>query len=139
MYNTQVGLADITLRWCRGTKFADLMAKSEIFEGSVIRCIRRLEELVMELASVCKVCEGKKKKRRERERERERDRERETERERSERASERESLRKRARARSQRERARAKETERERECVCVCVRVRAREVIQNCMPVLQHW
>jgi len=41
---------------CRGTKFVDLMAKSEIFEGSVIRCIRRLEELVTQLASVSKVC-----------------------------------------------------------------------------------
>lgn len=50
----KVGLADLTLRWCRGTKFVDLMAKSEIFEGSVIRCIRRLEELVTQLASVCK-------------------------------------------------------------------------------------
>jgi len=50
----KVGLADITLRWCRGTKFVDLMAKSEIFEGSVIRCIRRLEELVCQLAHVCK-------------------------------------------------------------------------------------
>ena len=33
----KLGLADITLRWCRGTKFVDLMAKSQIFEGSVIR------------------------------------------------------------------------------------------------------
>ena len=58
----KTGPMALTLRWCRGAKFSELVAakdgskgKSDLYEGSIIRCIRRLEELVSELASVCKV------------------------------------------------------------------------------------
>ncbi|KAJ1469729.1 Skiv2l2 protein [Baffinella frigidus] len=60
----KTGLMALTLRWCRGAKFSELVAakdgtkekgKTDLYEGSIIRCIRRLEELVSELSSVCKV------------------------------------------------------------------------------------
>lgn len=51
----KIGLMDVTLRWCRGEKFADIIKGQDLFEGSVIRCIRRLEELVVQMSNVCKV------------------------------------------------------------------------------------
>ncbi len=53
----QVGLMELVVLWCRGAKFADLMKKATVFEGSVIRCIRRLDELVISLTGMCKVRE----------------------------------------------------------------------------------
>jgi hypothetical protein len=50
-----VGLMELVVLWCRGSKFADLMKKASVFEGSVIRCIRRLDELVVSLCGMCKV------------------------------------------------------------------------------------
>ena len=46
---------ELVVLWCRGSKFADLMKKASVFEGSVIRCIRRLDELVVSLHGMCKV------------------------------------------------------------------------------------
>ena len=37
--------------WCTGAKFADICALTHVFEGSIIRNIRRLEELLRQLAS----------------------------------------------------------------------------------------
>ena len=51
----QIGLMELVVLWCRGSKFADLMKKASVFEGSVIRCIRRLDELVLSLHAMCKV------------------------------------------------------------------------------------
>jgi hypothetical protein len=36
-------------QWCRGAKFAEIMKLTTIFEGSIIRAMRRLEELLHQL------------------------------------------------------------------------------------------
>jgi ATP-dependent RNA helicase DOB1 len=53
----KIGLMEVTCRWCKGEKFADIIKGQDLFEGSVIRCIRRLEELVVQMSNVCKVRE----------------------------------------------------------------------------------
>jgi ATP-dependent RNA helicase DOB1 len=40
---------DIVCGWCEGKSFAELCEKSSMFEGSIIRCMRRLFELVHQL------------------------------------------------------------------------------------------
>jgi ATP-dependent RNA helicase DOB1 len=37
--------------WCRGAKFADLYKQTDVFEGSLVRAIRRLEELLRQVAA----------------------------------------------------------------------------------------
>jgi len=41
-------------RWCHGAKFSELCAMSDVFEGSLIRSIRRLEELLRQMQSAAK-------------------------------------------------------------------------------------
>jgi len=38
-------------QWCMGKTFQEVCALSDIFEGSVVRCLRRLEELLRQLVS----------------------------------------------------------------------------------------
>jgi ATP-dependent RNA helicase DOB1 len=45
------GMVSVVYAWCQGSKFADICALTNIFEGSIIRNIRRLEELLRQLAS----------------------------------------------------------------------------------------
>jgi len=45
------GMVGVVYSWCQGAKFADICALTNIFEGSIIRNIRRLEELLRQLAS----------------------------------------------------------------------------------------
>ena len=40
--------------WCKGAKFIDVQKLTGTFEGTTIRCLRRLEELVRQLASAAK-------------------------------------------------------------------------------------
>ena len=47
-------LMDVVLEWCRGAKFSVLMKMTSVFEGSVIRCMRRLEELLRQLGVASK-------------------------------------------------------------------------------------
>jgi ATP-dependent RNA helicase DOB1 len=42
-------LANITYDWCKGLSFPEIMADTDLFEGGVIRIMRRLEELMREL------------------------------------------------------------------------------------------
>jgi ATP-dependent RNA helicase DOB1 len=51
----QPHLMDIVLAWCRGAKFLQICKMSDIFEGSIIRTLRRLEELLRQLSSAAKV------------------------------------------------------------------------------------
>lgn len=44
-------LIDATFAWCSGAKFVDICRLTDIFEGSIIRTFRRLEELLRQLAS----------------------------------------------------------------------------------------
>ena len=43
------GIVDAVLAWCRGSSFAQVCKMADTFEGSLIRSIRRLEELLRQL------------------------------------------------------------------------------------------
>ncbi len=47
-------LVEATLAWCNGARFADICEMTSVFEGTIIRCLRRLEELLRQLASAAK-------------------------------------------------------------------------------------
>lgn len=47
-------LMETVLAWLEGKKFYEIMSHTGLYEGSVVRVIRRLEELVRELASAAK-------------------------------------------------------------------------------------
>ncbi len=40
--------------WAGGSKFSDLCKLSGIFEGSIIRCMRRLEEMLRQMCAAAK-------------------------------------------------------------------------------------
>ncbi|KAF7456406.1 putative Superkiller viralicidic activity 2 family 2 [Cryptosporidium felis] len=44
----------IVLKWCKGESFAFILENTSFYEGSVIRCLRRLEELLRQVASATK-------------------------------------------------------------------------------------
>ncbi|KAL4418852.1 hypothetical protein ABPG77_002919, partial [Micractinium sp. CCAP 211/92] len=44
------GLMDVVAAWCRGVPFVTLYKMTDVFEGSLVRAIRRLEELLRQLA-----------------------------------------------------------------------------------------
>ena len=48
------GLMNMVYAWCNGATFGDLCGMSDLFEGSIIRAIRRLSELLDELQSAAK-------------------------------------------------------------------------------------
>lgn len=47
-------LMDVVLAWLDGKKFYEIMNQCNLYEGSVVRVIRRLEELVREMATAAK-------------------------------------------------------------------------------------
>ena len=47
-------MMDVVYSWCTGSKFADICKLTNNFEGSIIRCMRRLEELLRELGMASK-------------------------------------------------------------------------------------
>jgi ATP-dependent RNA helicase DOB1 len=47
-------LMDVILAWLEGKRFYEIMNACNLYEGTVVRVIRRLEELVRELASAAK-------------------------------------------------------------------------------------
>ncbi|KPJ16432.1 hypothetical protein RR48_05511 [Papilio machaon] len=47
-------LMDIVLAWCKGATFLDICKMTDVFEGSIIRCIRRLEEVLRQLCQAAK-------------------------------------------------------------------------------------
>lgn len=47
-------LMDVVFAWCNGTSFIDLCNMTDVFEGSIIRTIRRLEELLRQLCQAAK-------------------------------------------------------------------------------------
>ena len=46
-------LMDLTRAWSTGTSFVDLMKMTSLHEGSVVRAIRRMEEVMRQLATAC--------------------------------------------------------------------------------------
>lgn len=47
-------LMDVVLAWCKGASFKSLCSMTTIFEGSIIRCMRRLEELLRQMCQAAK-------------------------------------------------------------------------------------
>ena len=48
-------LMDITYSWSRGASFRDISLMTDIYEGSIIRAMRRLDELMQQLTTAAKV------------------------------------------------------------------------------------
>ena len=48
-------MVDVVYEWCKGAKFAELMAMGDFFEGSIIRMLHRLEELLRQIMDAAKV------------------------------------------------------------------------------------
>ena len=44
-------LMEVFLAWAAGSNFSDVCKMTDVFEGSIIRAIRRLEELLRQMAS----------------------------------------------------------------------------------------
>ncbi|KAK8407539.1 hypothetical protein O3P69_002232 [Scylla paramamosain] len=47
-------LMDVVYEWCNGSSFMELCKKTDIFEGSIIRAMRRLEELLRQMIQAAK-------------------------------------------------------------------------------------
>ena len=47
-------MMDVVHAWCNGASFAQLCKMTDIFEGSMIRCFRRLEELLRQMCQAGK-------------------------------------------------------------------------------------
>ncbi len=50
----RVELMDAVMQWCKGAKFADICKLTDVFEGSLIRAFRRLQELLRQLVQAAK-------------------------------------------------------------------------------------
>lgn len=49
-------MMEITYKWCQGAKFIEICEISEqIYEGTIIRCFRRLDELINQMVEAAKV------------------------------------------------------------------------------------
>ncbi|KAI5185104.1 ATP-dependent RNA helicase DOB1 [Nematocida homosporus] len=48
-------LMDVVYRWTEGYSFAEICSTTDVFEGSVIRCFRRLEEVLKEMCRASKL------------------------------------------------------------------------------------
>jgi len=47
-------MMEVTFQWAKGAKFAEICAITDVYEGSIIRVMRRLEELIRQLTSAAK-------------------------------------------------------------------------------------
>ncbi|KAM6985725.1 exosome RNA helicase MTR4 [Aplochiton taeniatus] len=47
-------LMDVVYTWANGSSFAQICKMTDVFEGSIIRCMRRLEELLRQMCSAAK-------------------------------------------------------------------------------------
>ncbi|KAI9008179.1 rRNA-processing arch domain-containing protein [Gaertneriomyces semiglobifer] len=47
-------LMDVVYAWCQGAKFSQICKMTDVFEGSIIRCMRRLEELLRQMVAAAK-------------------------------------------------------------------------------------
>eukprot|EP00397_Hematodinium_sp_SG-2012_P008434 GEMP01008494.1.p1 GENE.GEMP01008494.1~~GEMP01008494.1.p1 ORF type:complete len:1009 (+),score=176.13 GEMP01008494.1:21-3047(+) len=47
-------MIDVVMSWLSGNKFVEIMGSCDLYEGSIVRVMRRLEELVSELAKAAK-------------------------------------------------------------------------------------
>merc|ERR1712150_387640 len=47
-------LMDVVHEWCQGSSFASICKMTDVFEGSIIRCMRRLEETLRQMVQASK-------------------------------------------------------------------------------------
>ncbi|XP_022092267.1 superkiller viralicidic activity 2-like 2 [Acanthaster planci] len=47
-------MMDVVFAWANGSNFAEICKMTDVFEGSIIRCMRRLEELLREMCHAAK-------------------------------------------------------------------------------------
>ncbi|XP_020710480.2 exosome RNA helicase MTR4 [Athalia rosae] len=47
-------MMDVVYAWCKGANFLQICKMTDIFEGSIIRCLRRLEEVLRQLCQAAK-------------------------------------------------------------------------------------
>lgn len=47
-------MMEVVYKWCQGAKFSDICSMTQVFEGSIIRGMRRLEELLRQFGSAAK-------------------------------------------------------------------------------------
>ncbi|XP_034939443.1 exosome RNA helicase MTR4 [Chelonus insularis] len=47
-------LMDVVYSWCKGASFLQICKMTDIYEGSIIRCMRRLEEILRQLSQAAK-------------------------------------------------------------------------------------
>eukprot|EP00111_Clytia_hemisphaerica_P011285 TCONS_00033042-protein len=50
----KVQMMDVVFAWSTGSTFADICKMTDVFEGSVIRCMRRLDELLRQMCMAAK-------------------------------------------------------------------------------------
>ncbi|CAD6195637.1 unnamed protein product [Caenorhabditis auriculariae] len=55
----KAGLMDVVYNWIQGASFGELVKSTDVFEGTIIRCLRRLEEVLRELVNAAKAMENK--------------------------------------------------------------------------------
>ena len=48
-------MMEITYQWCNGANFGEICKMTEIYEGTIIRCFRRLDELIKEMVDAAKI------------------------------------------------------------------------------------
>eukprot|EP00658_Telonema_sp_P-2_P077605 TRINITY_DN7057_c0_g1_i3.p1 TRINITY_DN7057_c0_g1~~TRINITY_DN7057_c0_g1_i3.p1 ORF type:complete len:640 (-),score=205.72 TRINITY_DN7057_c0_g1_i3:80-1894(-) len=48
------GMMDLVYQWCKGAKFAEIMKLTSEYEGSIIRVMKRLDELLRQMATAFK-------------------------------------------------------------------------------------
>ncbi|VDM64395.1 unnamed protein product [Angiostrongylus costaricensis] len=52
------GMMDVVYQWVNGASFGEIVKNSDIFEGSIIRCLRRLEEVLREMVNAAKAMQN---------------------------------------------------------------------------------
>ena len=55
MESIKEALIDVTYSWCKGASFEEICKMTDCYEGSVIRTLRRLDELLKQMGNACKV------------------------------------------------------------------------------------
>lgn len=48
-------LMDVVYHWCKGATFAQICRMTDVYEGSLVRLFRRLEELIMQVGEAAKI------------------------------------------------------------------------------------
>ena len=55
MESIKEAMIDATYSWCKGATFEEICKMTDCYEGSVIRTLRRLDELLKQMGNACKV------------------------------------------------------------------------------------